>query len=209
MTLPPEASRVFASLADSRVRRMREVATGVWHWKAAHPEWKPGQTWDRMVSSYAVDTGEDVLLFDPVDVPAELRERATAVVLTCPWHRRDAPQLGLPIHVPPPDAHDPEPVRGEVFRGGDTLPFGVRALEAFEPNDLVLYVERRRAVVVGDTLVDRGNGLQVHPDWPGPGITAEEVIQRLRPLLDLPVDVVLPTHADPADRSALGRALSV
>ena len=126
---------------------MREVATGVWHWKAAHPEWKPGQTWDRMVSSYAVDTGEgDVLLFDPLDVPAELREHASAVVLTCPWHRRDAPQLGLPIHVPPPDPPDPDPVRGEVFRGGDTLPFGVRAFEGFEPNDLVLYVESRRAV---------------------------------------------------------------
>ncbi len=188
---------------------MREVATGVWHWKAAHPEWKPGQKWDQMVSSYAVDTGESVLLFDPVDVPAELLERASAVVLTCPWHRRDAPQLGLPIHVPPPDEHDPDPVRGEVFRGGDTLPFGIRAFEAFEPIDLVLYVDSRRAVVCGDTLIDRGNGLQVHPEWPGPGIAAEEVVQRLRPLLDLPVDVVLPTHADPADRAALERALSL
>ena len=188
---------------------MREVATGVWHWKAAHPEWKPGQKWDRMVSSYAVDTEEAVLLFDPLDVPAELRERASAVVLTCPWHRRDAPQLGLPIHVPPPDPPDPDPVRGEVFRGGDSLPFGVRAFEGFEPNDLVLYVESRGALVVGDTLIDRGNGLQVHPEWPGPGIAAEEVVDRLRPLLDLPVEVVLPTHADPADCAALERALSV
>jgi hypothetical protein len=32
---------------------------------------------------------------------------------------------------------------------------------------------------------------------------------RLRPLLDVPVDVALPTHADPADRAALKRALSV
>ena len=188
---------------------MREVATGVWHWKAAHPEWNERQTWDRMVSSYAVDTGEHVLLFDPLSVPEELLERATAVVLTCPWHRRDAPRLGLPIHVPPPDPPDPDPVRGEVFHGGDTLPFGVRAFEGFEPNDLVLYVESRRAVVVGDTLIDRGDGIHVHPDWPGPGIAAEEVIRRLRRLLDLPVEVVLPTHADPADRAALERALSV
>jgi glyoxylase-like metal-dependent hydrolase (beta-lactamase superfamily II) len=118
-----------------------------------------------MVSSYAVDTEEGVLLFDPLDVPAELRERASAVVLTCPWHRCDAPQLGLPIYVPPPDPPDPDPVGGEVFRGGDTLPFGVRAFEGFEPNDLVLYVESRRAVVVGDTLIDRGNGLVVHREW--------------------------------------------
>jgi glyoxylase-like metal-dependent hydrolase (beta-lactamase superfamily II) len=161
-----------------------------------------------MVSSYAVDTGEDVLLFDPLDVPAELLERSTAVVLTCPWHRRDAPQLGLPIHVPPPDPPDPDPVRGEVFHAGDTLPLGVRAFEGFEPNDLVLYVESRRAVVFGDTLIDRGNGLQVHPDWPVRAGGAEEVIQRLRPLLDLPVELVLPTHADPTDRAALERALS-
>jgi glyoxylase-like metal-dependent hydrolase (beta-lactamase superfamily II) len=162
-----------------------------------------------MVSSYAVDTGDGVLLFDPLDVPAELLERATAVVLTCPWHRRDAPQLGLPIHVPPPDPPDPDPVRGEVFRGGDTLPFGVRAFEGFEPNDLVLYVESRRVVVVGDTLIDRGSGLQVHPGWPGPGVAVREVVDRLRPLLDLPVEFVLPTHADPADRAALERALSL
>jgi len=188
---------------------LRSSPTAVWQCRAAHPEWKPGQKWERMVSSYAVETEEGVLLFDPLDVPAELRERASAVVLTCPWHRRDAPQLGLPIYVPPPDPPDPDPVQGEVFRGGDTLPFGVRAFEGFEPNDLVLYVESRRAVVVGDTLIDRGNGLQVHREWPGPGIAAEEVIHRLRPLLDLPVDVVLPTHADPADRAALERALSL
>ena len=162
-----------------------------------------------MVSSYAVDTGEGVLLFDPLDVPPGLRERATAVVLTCPWHRRDAPQLGLPIYVPPPDPPDPDPVRGQVFRGGETLPFGVRAFEGFEPNDLVLYVESRRAVVAGDTLIDRGDGLEVHPEWQGPGVAAEEVVRRLRPLLDLPVEVVLPTHAEPVDRAALEHALSL
>jgi len=34
------------------------------------------------------------------------------------------------------------------------------------------------------------------------------VIQRLRPLLDLPVEVVLPTHADAAGPETLERALS-
>ena len=188
---------------------MQEVASGVWHWRAAHPEWNSRQKWDQLVSSYAVETDEGFLLFDPLDVPAELRERASAVVLTCPWHRRDASQLGLPIYVPPPDPPDPDPVRGEVFRGGDTLPFGVRAFEAFEPNDLVLYVESCRAVVVGDTLIDRGNGLELHREWPGEGVAVEEVAHRLRPLLDLPVDLVLPTHEDPADRASLERALTL
>jgi glyoxylase-like metal-dependent hydrolase (beta-lactamase superfamily II) len=161
-----------------------------------------------MVSSYAIDTGDDVLLFDPLAVPDELRERATAVVLTCPWHRRDAPQLGLPIYVPPPDPPDPDPVRGEVFGAGDTLPGGVRAFAGFEANDLVLYVETRGVVLVGDTLIDRGNGLELNRDWPGEGVSAEQVIGTLRPLLDLPFEFVLPTHGDPTERAALEQALS-
>ena len=129
-----------------------------------------------------------------------------------PWHRRDAPQLGLPIHVPPPDEHDPDPVHGDVFRCGDTLLLGVRAFEAFEaPSSRTTWSSTWKAAApfCGDTLIDRGSGLQVHPDWPGPGVAVEEVVQRLRPLLDLPGEVVLPTHGEPADRAALERALSV
>jgi hypothetical protein len=42
-------------------------------------------------------------LFDPLSAPDELRERATAVVLTAPYHERDARRLGLPVHSPPAD----------------------------------------------------------------------------------------------------------
>jgi hypothetical protein len=49
---------------------------------------------------------------------------------------------------------------------------------------------------------------EVHPDWPVEAVTADDANERLRPLLDLRVDVVLPTHADPTDRAALERALS-
>src|ERR1700716_1449023 len=89
---------------------------------------------------------------NPTCVNCQVPSVGSAVVLTCPWHRRRAPQLGLPIHVPPPDPPDPDPVRGEVFRSGATLPFRVRA---FEPTDLVLYVENDRAVVLGDTLIQQ------------------------------------------------------
>ena len=67
---------------------MREVQTGVWHWEAPHPDWKPGQDWSEVVSSYAIDDGERLLLFDPVAPPSEIDDRAadreTAIVLTCP-----------------------------------------------------------------------------------------------------------------------------
>jgi len=63
------------------------------------------------VSSYAIDDGARLLLFDPLSVPDELLELATdreaAVVLTAPWHERDTQslveRLGVPVYAPPPD----------------------------------------------------------------------------------------------------------
>jgi glyoxylase-like metal-dependent hydrolase (beta-lactamase superfamily II) len=34
-----------------------------------------------------------------------------------------------------------------------------------EPNDVVLWVESRRAVIAGDTLVDVGPRLEIPPEW--------------------------------------------
>jgi hypothetical protein len=39
-------------------------------------------------------------------------------------------------------------------------------------------------------------------------VTRDDVVQRLRPLLDLPVELVLPAHGKPTDRAALERALA-
>lgn len=195
---------------------MNEVRPGVWHWEAAHPDWVPEADWGPEVSSYAIDDGERLLLFDPLAVPGKLEElaagRETAIVLTCPWHRRGAPELaerlGVPIHVPPPDEGDPDPVRGHVFRAGDRLPVGVDAFPGMEPNDLALWVDRRRAIVVGDALIDRGRGLEFPADWANKGVPPEEILAGLRPLLELPVELVLPTHGAPADRAALENALA-
>jgi glyoxylase-like metal-dependent hydrolase (beta-lactamase superfamily II) len=190
---------------------VREIRTGVWHWEARHPEWE-----NRPVSSYAIDDGERLVVFDPLAPPGEIdelaAERETAIVLTCPWHRRDgqtlAERLGAPVYVPPPDPPDPEPVTGHVFQAGDKLPVGVEAFPGMEPNDLVLWVESHRALVVGDTLIDRGNGLEFPADWANKGVSPDEILRSLRPLLELPVELVLPTHGAPTDRAALERALA-
>jgi glyoxylase-like metal-dependent hydrolase (beta-lactamase superfamily II) len=63
------------------------------------------------VSSYAIDDGERLLLFDPMPPPKEIdarvADRETAVVLTCPWHERATQslveRLGLPVYTPLPD----------------------------------------------------------------------------------------------------------
>jgi hypothetical protein len=62
-------------------------------------------------------------------------------------------------------------------------------------------------VVVGDTLVNFGARLEIHEPWLWT-TTREQVIDQLRPLLDLPVEHVLATHGGPHDRAALERALA-
>jgi glyoxylase-like metal-dependent hydrolase (beta-lactamase superfamily II) len=200
---------------------VRELGPGVWHWEAPHPEWTPGAEWDELVSSYAIDDGERLLLFDPLAVPSEIEERAhereTAIVLTSPWHERDArsvmERLGAPAFVPPPDEGSPDaawPLAEEahIFSVGDRLPVGAEVFPGREPNDVVLWVGRRRTVVAGDTLIERGNGLEIPVDWLPEGVTREQVAEGLRPLLALPVEHVLATHGGPSDRAGLERALS-
>jgi hypothetical protein len=83
-----------------------------------------------------------------------------------------------------------------------------------EPNDLVLWIESCRAVVTGDTLIDRGKGLEFPRDWASQGAIAErglspeQILGGLQPLLELPVELTLPTHGTPVDREALVQALS-
>jgi glyoxylase-like metal-dependent hydrolase (beta-lactamase superfamily II) len=198
---------------------MEQLREGIWRWEARHPSWTEDDGgpdgWGPDVASYAIDAGERLLLVDPLAVPAEGVElatgRETAIVLTCPWHERDAravgERLGAPIFVPPPDEGERDPVAGTVFAAGDRLPGGVQVFPGIEPNDLVLWLEPHRALILGDTLVDRGEGLEIPLTWLRE-MTLAELLATLRPLLDLPVELVLPTHGPPADRAALVRAIS-
>jgi hypothetical protein len=37
---------------------VHELASGLWHWQAPHPDWSESEPWDQNVSSYAIDDGE-------------------------------------------------------------------------------------------------------------------------------------------------------
>lgn len=220
---------------------MRELRPGLWHWQGAHPQWRESEPWDPNVSSYAIDDGERLLVFDPIAPPEDIfklaAERDTAVVLTAPWHERDMQslvgRLGVPVYAPRPDsaqdlmdkfgitaeqAGDGSPdlvwLRAEAadhwrpYTADGPLPSGLEGFEGREPNDVVIWVESHRAVVSGDTLADFGEGLEVSARWLRPGVTRESRIERLRPLLEKPVEHVLATHGGPFDRAALERALS-
>jgi hypothetical protein len=213
------------------IGRMREVRAGVWTWQSPHPEWNDEQWWPELVSSSAIEIGDELVLFDPLSVPGTLRERATAVVLTAPYHERDTRRLGLPIHTPPADTWedwvekfgvDPDQVRGMEsddlawLRAGEgdghfhdpgQWPFGITAYPGRENNDLVFWVPAANAIVTGDSLPDFGSGLDIQLGG-RKHVTRDDVLQRLRPLLELPIELVLPAHGEPADRDALERVLS-
>ncbi len=93
-----------------------------------------------------------------------------------------------------------------LYSGSDRLPVGVEAFPGRLPNDVVLWLESRRAVMAGDTLVNFGQGLEIPVEWLPAGVTRDQVANGLEMLLELPVEVVLATHGGPADRAALGRA---
>ena len=196
---------------------MQELQTGLWHWEARHPDWTPSHTddWGPEVSCYAIDDGDRLLLIDPLALPDEIAvlttSRETAIVLTCAWHDRDArplaQRLDATVFVPEPEEGDPIEGR-RLFSAGHRLPVGVEALAGSAENDLSLWIEGRRALAVGDTLIDRGRGLELPDDWLPDGVTREQAVETLRPLLELPIELVLTTHGQPADRAALERALA-
>jgi glyoxylase-like metal-dependent hydrolase (beta-lactamase superfamily II) len=88
-----------------------ELQPGLWHWEAPHSEWTPEEHWPERVSSYAIDDGARLVLFDPVALPRELEElagsRNVVIVLTAPWHERDSRNLvarfDAPVYTPLPD----------------------------------------------------------------------------------------------------------
>jgi len=220
---------------------MPEVERGVWHWEAPHPDWggpenealrqrlaamgrKPNEAAGGVVSSYAIEGGERLLLFDPLAAPREIEALAAGrdqvVVLTCPWHERDTrnlvERLGVTVFTPRPDEGSPDVAwllsadrnGAHLYTAGERLPVGVEALPGRLPNDVVLWVESRCAVIAGDTLVDFGQGLEIPVEWLPAGVTREQVAEGLRPLVELPVEVVLATHGGPTGKIALERALA-
>jgi hypothetical protein len=188
---------------------VEEIRPGLWTWTARHPEWTPGDGgpggWEQEVRSYAVRSGDTVVLIDPLEPPNELKAQAAAVLLTVWSHVRSGDKLGLPVHAP---ASELARVPGALpYDAGDTLPGGVEVQPGFHPGEPLLWIPEHGALVSGDVLLgDRAGGIRLEPEpWMPSGTTAADAAAGLRHLLDLPIRLLLPTHGDPVTDDAPAR----
>jgi hypothetical protein len=142
----------------------------------------PHPEWDEQpaVRSYAVERDGVLVLIDPMSPPAELVEgRELQVALTCPWHSRSAPEL---------QASEAD----------------VESRPGFYPDERVLWLPAQRALVFGDSLP----GGPIPDNWLPEGQTRADYDAWLAPLLELPVELVLPTHGNPVRRDLLEQVLN-
>ncbi len=197
-----------------------EIATGLWRWTAPHPEWRPGAAagstadWEREVGSVLCLGDREAIFIDALVPEAEesfwswADERAAAAerclaLTTIGFHRRSRDRLV--------DRYGASTSRA---RGG--LPAGVEAVPLRGAGEVCFWIADRRALVCGDRLLGApGGGLRLCPEswlgYLGTGLTIERLRETLRPLLELPVELVLVSHGEPvlADgHAALAEALA-
>ncbi|HEX9417140.1 MAG TPA: hypothetical protein VF895_10585 [Gaiellaceae bacterium] len=174
----------------------REVAPGLWYWTAPHRNWRPGADWPEAVGCVYYEAPDAVVLIDPLlprgeegkflehlDRDVERTGVPVVILLTAPWHERDAPLLAE---------------RYRTSREVGRLPEGI---EVFVPGgqdegQVAFFIRPHRALVVAEFLMgDGAGGLRV---CPSPALIDRDAFDKsLRDLLELPVERVLVSHGEP------------
>lgn len=192
---------------------VEELAPGLWRWTGLHPEWK------EEVGSVYYEAPDAIVLVDPL-VPPEDETRFWAaldrdveqsgkpvdVLATVFWHVRNtreiAERYGARVWAPARGRAAIERRAGtvtDVFRRGDPLPGGVTAFPTARAAEVVFWIGEHRAVIPGDVILGDGDGgLRLCPDSWLPETTSPDALREsLRPLLDLPAELVLVSHGVP------------
>jgi glyoxylase-like metal-dependent hydrolase (beta-lactamase superfamily II) len=201
---------------------MDELKPGLSTWTAPHPSWTPEEGgpegWEREVRSYACDGGDALVLIDPLVEVEDARElargRPVVVVLTCHWHRRSSSELiealGAVVHAPATETRDLG-FAATPYAVGDDLRGDIEPQPGGYADECTLWLREHAALVTGDVFLGGERGFRVQPDsWLAEGLTQDELRERLRLLIELPVELLLPTHGDPIVENAhetLERAL--
>jgi hypothetical protein len=199
---------------------VRDIAPGLWIWRARHPDWAADVDWEPLVTSTCVESNGEVAVLDALAPP----EDARAV-----WDRLDARPPTLAVVLKPDHVRDvdlftraygarafgpflfwPDDIPEERLEGiepGSELPGGLVALhDGRGRGETPLWLPEQRALVFADALTERAGELLV---WGTPW-HAERVLPALRALLELPFEHVIVSHGEPVhDRAAFERALEL
>jgi glyoxylase-like metal-dependent hydrolase (beta-lactamase superfamily II) len=182
-----------------------EIAPGLHRWTAWHDHWAED------VACLAVETADGLVLIDPLDPPRAFK-KPKHVLITVFWHARSTPGLGSP-HVWSSRANSRTlGSRGvavtDPIENGGALPGGIESIPTARRGEVVYWLPGQRAVVAGDVLLGAGakpratdDPLRLCPEgWLGKANHAD-LRESLRPLLDRPVQRVLPSHGQPVLRA--------
>jgi glyoxylase-like metal-dependent hydrolase (beta-lactamase superfamily II) len=171
---------------------VQELRPGLWRWTARHPAWEPDDSLPGEVGCVYYEAPEAVVLIDPL-VPGDEQERfwraldkdvqrvgrPVVVLLTVPWHARSSALIA-------------ERYAGPV---ADVPPAGVEAIRIAGVGgkpETVFWLVEPRCLVFGDILV--GSPPRIVDEWQPEERRGAPVRAELRPLLDRPAEILLPSH---------------
>ena len=179
---------------------VEQLQPGLWRWTAIHPDWKEGDEWAQQVCSVYYEAPRATVLFDPLVPPERERKRffealdrdverrglPVAILLTVPWHERSAAELR------------------ERYAVTDAVPDGVEPFAVREVDETLWWLPEHGALVAGDVLLGTpGGGVSVCPDsWLVGRSSPASIRAALRPLLDLPLELILLAHGEPVRERA-------
>jgi glyoxylase-like metal-dependent hydrolase (beta-lactamase superfamily II) len=197
-----------------------ELRRGLYRWTARHPEAEPEPEpgspadWGPDVGSVAYEAPDALVLVDPlvpedrVDLQQDLDElvrrhgQRVVILTTLQFHRRSRERLAARYGA-------------STSRAKKTLPDGVETIQIRGAGETMVWIPEHRALIPGDRLLggNRG-GLRICPQswlrYLPSKMSHAQLQEALRPLLDLPVEMVLVSHGEPVlrgGREAIARAL--
>jgi hypothetical protein len=188
----------------------------LYRWTARHPDYEPDPEpdspadWPEQVGCVAYEAPDALVLVDPL-VPEELwpaldrlaEGRRVVVLTTIAFHRRSRDAVV-------------ERYSASTSRAKGNLPQGIETIPIPRAGETMFWIPENGALVPGDRILGgRGGGLRLCPDswlrYLPSGIIGDELREALRPLLRLPIELVLVSHGEPVlsgGRDELERALS-
>ena len=199
---------------------IRDVAPGLWIWRARHPGWKEGDDWPPVVTSPFVESRGERLVLDPLAPPDDATEfwkrldahPPTAAVVLLPDHVRDIDKFVARYHARPFGPmfffrDDIPKTQLEPIRPDTVLPGGLVAqYDGRGRAETPLWLPEQHVIVFGDALTEREGVLRV---WDSPS-HEKRVLPAMRVLLELPFEKVIVSHGEPVhDRAAFELALEL